>query len=170
MLAEASSPVQRAWSPMSCRAATITLKPRSTTRKRLVPTDVSVLRVLHLQTMSAARVDKRHATIPISTRNNVRIIPAVMPSAIAGRSRFYWSEGMVRRILPRTELVLLHFAKLGLRPLERVPFVTELTSGRPPVKLPIDSYPAAIHSAVPGSDFTTQSFQIGDSSVAEALS
>ena len=57
----------------------------------------------------------------------------------------------------------------GLRPPERVIFVAKLATSRFPVKLPVDPCASAIHPAIPGSSFPTQSLEVRDFSGAEAL-
>jgi hypothetical protein len=60
-------------------------------------------------------------------------------------------------------------AALGLRPHERVLFITELSASSFAVKLPIDLHAITVHSPIPGARFFTQSLETGDSSAAQAL-
>ena len=63
-------------------------------------------------------------------------------------------------------LTLLNIADLGLRPLERVLFVAKLTASSLAVELPVDFHAITVHPPIPGSRFSTQSLEIGDSSAA----
>ena len=55
--------------------------------------------------------------------------------------------------------------RLGLWPLERVPFVAEFTSGCFAIKLPVDFDAISVHSSVPRPRFLSQDLETGDSSL-----
>ena len=60
-------------------------------------------------------------------------------------------------------------ANLGLRPHEKVLFVTELPTCIATTESPIDFDPSAVHLLIPGSCFPLQCCQVGNPALSETL-